>query len=135
MTINRLFLDANVLFSVAYGSLGLRRFWVLQNQQRCELFTSRYAIEEARRNLESPRHLNLLNEYVAQLNIVPETDPNIPCPVDLPKKDIPILMAAIQARCDYLITGDRTHFGRYFDRTIMGVKICTPSAYLESLSP
>jgi hypothetical protein len=46
---DRLFLDADVLFSAAYRSeAGLLRFWQLKN---AVLSTSHYASEEARVNL------------------------------------------------------------------------------------
>jgi hypothetical protein len=45
-------------------------------------------------------------------------------------KDRPVLMAAIFARADYLITGDLKHFGKYFGQIIEGVKICTARDYL-----
>ena len=46
---DRLFLDANVLFSAAYRSdAGLSRLWQLGD---VHLLTSTYAVEEARRNL------------------------------------------------------------------------------------
>jgi hypothetical protein len=53
---DRLFLDANVLFSAAYRpNAGLLCFWKLKHAILC---SSRYALEEARINLseESQRH-------------------------------------------------------------------------------
>ncbi len=49
---DRLFLDANVLFSAAYrDDAGVQRLWSAPNS---ELVTSDYAIEEAIRNLADP---------------------------------------------------------------------------------
>jgi predicted nucleic acid-binding protein len=62
--------------------------------------------------------------------VVFEVDPTLPCLIDLPEKDRPVLMAAILIKADYLITGDSTHFGKYFGQTINGVKICRPRYYL-----
>ena len=46
---DRLFLDANVLFSAAYRiDAGLLQLWKLKNVTLC---SSRYALEEARINL------------------------------------------------------------------------------------
>ena len=39
--------------------------------------------------------------------------------------DVPILAAAIQARVDGLVTGDRRAFGALFGRTVHGVTILT----------
>ncbi len=51
--VDRVFLDANVLFSAAYGSSRIGALWDRARFGRCRLLASRYAIEEARRNLSS----------------------------------------------------------------------------------
>ena len=40
-------------------------------------------------------------------------------------------MAAIEASANYLLTGDRDPFGAYFDKSIEGVRILRPAAYLN----
>jgi predicted nucleic acid-binding protein len=129
MTIDRIFLDANVLFSIAYGSVGLNRFWELAKKRRCALFTSNYVIEEVRRNLIHSEQLRRLDTFLGKVRIVPEVDPDIPCPIELPNKDRPIMLAALSIKADYLITGDTVHFGKYFGQTVRGVKICRPKDY------
>ncbi|KYH33770.1 PIN domain-containing protein [Neomoorella mulderi] len=131
---DRLFLDANVLFSAAYGSPALNQLWERERLNRCRLLVSNYVIEEARRNLEQQEHLIRLEKLVAQLRIVPEADTTIPCPINLPLKDRPVLVAAIQARATHLITGDLCHFAPYRGQVIAGVRICTPRDYLSSLA-
>ena len=130
MTIDRIFLDANILFSVACGSPGLNRLWKSARQKRCTLFASNFVVEEARRNLFHPEQMERLEGYLSEVRIVPEVDPTLPCPLDLPEKDRPVLMAAISVKVDYLMTGDSTHFGEYFGQTVNGVKICRPRDYL-----
>ncbi|MBW2301837.1 MAG: PIN domain-containing protein [Deltaproteobacteria bacterium] len=132
MNPDRIFLDANILFSVAYGSLGLERLWELDKEGHCVLFASRYVIEEAKRNHTKPDELNKLEACLSNVQIVLEADPSIDCPIDLPEKDQPVLMAAISARADYLLTGDIEHFGKYFGQTVMGVKISMARDYLLS---
>ena len=129
MTINRLFLDANILFSIGYGSPALDRLRDLAREKRCLLFASRYVIEEAQRNLLNPEHLKKLEMFLSTAHIVPEVDPEIPCPIDLPAKDRPVLLASISCKAHYLLTGDITHFGQYFGKTINGVRICRPRDY------
>jgi predicted nucleic acid-binding protein len=131
MTADKLFLDANILFSLAYGSSGLDRLWQLAKKSHCELIASQYVIEEAKRNLGQQEHLEKLNGYLSKVSVMAEADPSIPCPIDLPDKDSPVLMAAIAAKADYLLTGDVTHFGKYFGKTIMGVTISTARDYLS----
>ena len=92
---DRLFLDANVLFSAAYGSPTLNQLWERERHNRCRLLASNYVIEEARRNLEQQEHLIRLEKMVAPLKIFPEADTTIPCPINLPVKDQPVLVTAI----------------------------------------
>ena len=51
----------------------------------------------------------------------------------LPDKDRPVLAAAIRLGCDALVTGDRTHFGALYGRTIVGVTIHSPRSLAEAL--
>jgi predicted nucleic acid-binding protein len=130
MTADRIFLDANILFSIAYGSPGLNRLWELAQKKYCELFASNYVVEEAKRNLFSSEQLRNLEAFLSMVQIVPDVDPNIPCPIELPEEDRPVLLAAISIKADYLLTGDRIHFGKYFGQTVRGIKICLPRSYL-----
>ena len=128
--VDRIFLDANVLFSIAYGSPGLKRLEELAQKKRCLLFASNYVIEEAKRNLSNPSQLKRLEIFLSNVQIIPEMDPQLPCPIHLPEKNRPVLLAAISVRADYLLTGDITHFGKYFGRRVSGVTICLPRDYL-----
>jgi hypothetical protein len=44
-----------------------------------------------------------------------------------------VLAAAIRHRCDALVTGDRTHFGRLYGKVIHGVAIHSPRSIAEAL--
>jgi predicted nucleic acid-binding protein len=124
----RAFLDANVLFSAAYREAsGLKRLWKLPG---AELFTSAYASEEARRNLQSDQRARL-EDLLARTRIVPESDAPLPSGVRLPDKDIPILKAAIAAEATHLVTGDVKDFGRYLGQKIAGVLIVTPADFVR----
>jgi len=135
MSIDKIFLDANILFSMAYGSPGLERLWELSKKGRCVLLASGFVIDEAKRNLSEAHQLQKLEACLSDVQLVLEADPTIKCPLDLPDKDRPVFMAAVSAKADYLITGDITHFGKYFGRTIMGVKVCMLRDYLKSILP
>ena len=58
-------------------------------------------------------------------------DPHIPCPIDLPEKDRPVFMAAISIQANYFLTGDITHLGEYYRKSVSGVKILRPRDYLN----
>jgi len=130
MIADRIFLDANILFSIAYGSPGLNRLWELAQKKRCVLFASNYVVEEAKRNLLSLEQLRNLEAFLSMVQLVPDVDPSIPCPIELPEKDRSVLLAAISIRANYLLTGDMLHFGKYFRQTVRGITICLPRDYL-----
>ena len=131
----RVFLDANVLFTAAHNrsgkaalviELGIRGHWGLA--------TSKYAFEEARRNLEIkfPDSLSTLEAFRPALKIVP-SGAGTTCPVPLPEKDRPILEAAIRCKATHLLTGDRKHFGRFMNtpKVTSGVILQTVAEFLE----
>jgi predicted nucleic acid-binding protein len=124
-----LFLDANVLFSAAYSpDSPLRVFWRLEG---VELVTSAYAAEEARRNLTEVGRRARLEDLLSAVRIVSQITPVLlPPDVNLPEKDLPILIGAIAAGATHLVTGDRRHFGALYGRTIMGVTVVPPPEYL-----
>jgi len=126
---HRIFLDANVLFSAAYrADSGLQQLWKLKNTVLC---SSRCALEEARVNLEDEDQRGRLQELAGKIEFCEAQDRPLPRGISLPEKDIPILLAAIEGRADYLLTGDVRHFGGYFSRKIEGVVVMPPADYLK----
>ncbi|MDN5874631.1 MAG: PIN domain-containing protein, partial [Sinobacteraceae bacterium] len=135
---DRLFLDANVLFTVADNAAGKAAFlfdW--QAPERWQLCTSAHALEEARRNLQRkyPQFGARLETLSAAVAMVPQ--PHIPAlPIELPEKDRPILAAALGAKCSHLLTGDRKHFGAFMNKPehTSGLLIQTVAQYLATIS-
>jgi hypothetical protein len=126
---DRLFLDANVLFSAAYhAASGLVQLWKLQDATLC---SSRYALEEARVNLSEDSQRGRLIRLSQKLQLFEGMPRDLPRGISLPDKDVPILLAAIESRCTYLLTGDVRHFGPYFGKRIEGVTIVLPGEYLR----
>ena len=126
----RVFLDAKVLFSAAYGEgSGLRALW---KRPDVELITSGYAAEEARRNLDTADRRLRLEELLAAVRIGPEA-PHIPLPagVRLPEKDAPILRAAMAAGATHLLTGDLRDFGHLLGRRVAEIDVQTPGDFLR----
>lgn len=129
---DRLFLDANVLFSDAYKpDARVRWLWKLEDVILC---SSRYAVEEARANLAEKNQHGRLSELTAGLELYDSRRRPMPRGITLAEKDEPILLSAIEARADYLLTGDFRHFGRYFGRRIEGILIASPAQYLKTKS-
>lgn len=132
---DRVFLDANVLFSAAYRPhAGILRLWHLQ---AVELVTSAYALEEARRNLDRADQRQRLSQLAASMEVVetyptPAVGRGVAGQLDLPEKDVPILAAAVHTDATHLLTGDVKHFGGGFGKTVAGVLIQMPAEYLAA---
>ena len=130
---DRLFLDANILFSAAYRpNARLRRLWELAD---AVLITSTYAVEEARVNLKEEEQLERLDQLVGSMRVGSGLmQHSLPEGLTLRDKDQPILSAAIAAGATHLLTGDVRDIGLYFDQTISGVLILPPAAHLQRRS-
>ena len=128
---DRLFLDAKVLFSAAYRErAGLLRLWEMSD---AHAFTSRYAAAEARRNLSTEEQQARLDAILERTELIDEGDPRtIDDEEQLPKKDRPILRAAVLGRATHLITADVSHFGQFFGKRLQGVIVMLPADYLTS---
>ena len=128
---DRVFLDANVLFSAAYRpDSRLVRLWSLKNVR---LLTSGYALREALSNMNTAaqqKRLKILVKNVEIMEQIMETP--LPPGINLPEKDRPILQAAIAMQATHLLTGDIRHFGALFGKTIQNVKILLPADYFTS---
>ena len=109
----------------------MQRIWKLP---RAKLFSSDYAVLEARHNLSKPSQRGRLTRLLRAVDVV--ADPpecSLPEGVSLPEKDAPILAAAIASGATHLLTGDVKHFGRHFGQIIEGVLILRPAEYLASV--
>ncbi len=134
-----LFLDANVLFSAVRNPEGRAAAIVeLAGQGLCSLVASPHAVEEARRNLDI-KHPDLaprLSRLLRTLRVCRESSPEGVTWAEaegLPLKDAPILAAAVEARADLLVTGDRAHFGRLYGKRVRGLEIVTLATALARL--
>lgn len=123
----RVFLDANVLFSASYREeSGLNRLWGLPHTT---LLTSRHAVEEARRNLDERGRTRLAMLLDATEIVADVAGEALPADIERAEKDRPILAAALHANATRLLTGDRTHFGHLFGSRVHGTLIQRPADY------
>jgi predicted nucleic acid-binding protein len=126
---DRLFLDANVLFSAVYRSdTGLLELWKLREVVLC---SSRYALEEARINLSNEVQRTRLVRLAGKVRLFDAGERELPHGVALPEKDVPILLAAIEANATHLLTGDIRHFGSFFGKRVEGILVLPPGDYLR----
>lgn len=129
-TTDRVFLDASILFSVGQAESGLSQLWELADKGLCELLASRYVIEKAMRNLHCFEELKTLENCLTSIQVVPESDVRLRCPIKLHKRARAVLMAAIAAKSDYLLTVDNEFLEISQGEMIMDVKIITARDYL-----
>ena len=131
-----LFLDANVLFTASISPDGTSRALVrLSAMGACRLAASPFAIDEAGRNVALKRaaHFADLDEVLACIESLADAHPALSTWAGryVVAKDAPILAAAVAARADVLVTGDRRHFGHLFGRAVHGTRIEPPRVALR----
>jgi len=121
----RMFLDANILFSAAQSRSRTRAILELL-WQTAECLTNEYAIEEARRNRAAkfPDGVKDMEALVKRCEVVSRLETNLE--VELPFQDVPILGEAVAGHATHLLTGDERDFGKFWGKTVQGVKIVSP---------
>lgn len=133
----RIFLDANILFSAAKSDGAVRRLVDLLIAAGHECWVDGYVTEEARRNIavKFPDGMAALDLLLSRVHVaaIHAPDAALEGTLPLPEKDRPVLAAAISHSCQALVTGDRTHFGRLYGKTIHGVTIHSPLSLAEAL--
>jgi predicted nucleic acid-binding protein len=133
----RIFLDANVLSSAAKSDGFVRRLLELLVSKGHSLCADAYVAEEARRNLAAKAAVQLPALAALLDTVEVAATQAMPRPLGalsgLPEKDRPVLAAAMRLKCDVLVTGDRTHFGRFYGREVGGVRIHSPRTLAELL--
>jgi predicted nucleic acid-binding protein len=133
----RLFLDANILFSAARSAGAVRQLLDILLREKHECWADTYVLEEARRNLaaKAPNGLTYLDTLLGPIGIAGTQSQRVSSTalLSLLEKDRPVLAAAIQLKCNSLVTGDRRPFGRLYGQTIEGVTIHSPRSLVEAI--
>ena len=85
--------------------------------------SSDLAVEEAKRNLmlKRPQWLEGFESVRSHLELVPSAQFAIPVVLDA--KDVPLLCAAIAAKCEFFATGDKKDFGHLDGKAVLGVEV------------
>lgn len=124
-----MFLDTNILISASISPTS--RFLDFWRLRAVTVVMSPYVAREARKHLtgEALYRFELL---LLQMEEVRDTGLVVlPSNIDLVEKDRPVLIAALAARADYLITGDKAHFGQLYGTSIDGTTILPPRTFLD----
>lgn len=138
----RVFLDSNVILSGLISDKGAPRIILDILSLKLPFFvgmTGEYNLMEIERNVAKkiPKALSLYKEYLSKLNlkIVP-----LPSKEEVTKfcshsvaKDMPVLVSAINGQADFLITGDKKHFGNLPNKATYPFEIMSPSDFLKTI--
>ena len=140
----KVFLDSNVILSGLLSERGAPRILLDLLSLRLPFLTGstgRYNLIEIERNLKKkmPSLLVLYKAYLPKLNlkVIP-----LPRPEDvrgfsgqIAEKDIPVLISAIRSKADFLVTGDKQHFGKMRELGKYPIHVVTPSEFIDSIIP
>ena len=140
----RVFLDSNVILSGLLSERGAPRIILDLLSLRLPFLigsTGRYNLIEIERNLKKkmPSLLFLYKAYLPKLHlkVIP-----LPRPGQLrdftgqiAEKDIPVLISAIRGKVDFLVTGDKQHFGKMKELDKFPFHVVTPSEFIDSILP
>lgn len=131
----RIFLDANSLFSSAKSDGAMRRFLLQLKSGGHILVADGYVVGEARRNIDAKYPAASTDLETVLENVDTPGGAHLPDEFtsEVPEKDKPVLAAAIHLGCDVLLTGDKTHFGSLYGRTLHGVQIHSPASLASRL--
>lgn len=129
----RVVLDTNVIISAVHFGGPPEELLLLANRGAIELFLSTFILEETARVLEEKlrwekrrisRLIDALRDVAAIIE--PESELNAVAGYDADNR---ILACAVDAKADFLVTGDKRHLlplGRY-----KGIRILTPRECLD----
>jgi predicted nucleic acid-binding protein len=135
----RIFLDANVLFSAGKSDGAMRAFLVQLRSIGHVLVADGYVVGEARRNLEAkfPAAMRDFEDLLKHVEASTGICRALPADIapELPEKDRPVFAASIHHQCEILLTGDKTHFGPLYGRTVEGVEIHSPASFAIQMYP
>lgn len=130
----RLFIDTSVLLAAAGSARGAARFVIDEaHAHSWRLLTSPYCIEEALRNA---RKVNSKAPAVLGETIIPKlelvlTELTFDKVLVFPKaKDRPVLLSALGAKADCLLTLDEGDFQNVIGAQVYGMQIRTPGLFL-----
>jgi predicted nucleic acid-binding protein len=136
------FLDSNVLFSVAWTGREKSRsaiLFELQSLGFIRLFISRLVLEETMSNLREkrPEAIPFLEKLSGEAEVVPDMvvegeDRRLK---ELPENDRVILSTAVAQGMDFFLTGNSRDFRGLYRRRIGRTMILTPREFLNRQLP
>ena len=140
----RVFLDSNVILSGFISERGAPR--ILLDLLSLGLpfllgSTGRYNLIEIERNLKKkmPEILSVYKKYLPKLSLkvipLPQPEEVREFSGKIANKDFPVLVSAIRSKAEFLVTGDKQHFGKMKDLDKYPFHVVTPSEFIDSVLP
>jgi len=134
--VERVFLDANVIFSAAMGGASFTALWDAMGRGLLTVCTSPQCVDEAQRNVLRKRpdiYARLLTR-LADVTVVAAPLAKVPWAESLlPDDDAWVLAGAVEAGAAVLLTGNTRHFGALMARSDLPIRVCTVRTYLDGL--
>jgi hypothetical protein len=129
----RLFLDSSILLSAAGSEKSLSRLIVkIAGEWGWDLVTAFYCRDESNRNTVKfpPKAAKAWKALQDDLSFTPNAlTSNRPLLLSA-SKDKPVLISALAAKCDILLTLDTGDFGILIDTKVYGMLVTTPRSFL-----
>lgn len=133
----RVFLDANVIFSAALGGESFTALWALLPQGVISVCTSPQCVDEVTRNVtrKKPEALPRLEATLREVELVQAPEQLLAwAEAKLPEDDGWVLAGAVSGGAQVLLTGNTRHFGWAMTRADLPLRVRTVRAYLDELA-
>lgn len=128
----RLFLDSSVLLAACGSPRGASRALVKASREPVVLITSEWCLAEVERNLPGlgAGARRAWRRILPKLRVV-RTEVVLDRPLAFGiAKDKPVLIGALAAGCETLLTLDQADFGKRLGRQVYGLRLMSPGEWL-----
>ena len=138
----KVFLDSNVIISGLISDKAAPRLildLLCYELPFMQAATGQYNLEEIVRTItrKLPAARPVFHDFMSRLRFeiipLPERKKLEKYRGVIADEDLPVLVSAIVCGADYLVTGDKKHFGGLRGRKDIALKICSPSEFVEIL--
>jgi len=134
----RVFLDSNVLFSIAYTGKDKSRSYLIYEIQALgmlKVYLSHLVCEEALFNIrrKRPDAEQLLNELIHRSKVLGDIAADLKHAElrKLPQNDRIILSTAVYHKADFFVTGNEKDFKNLYHKRVLGTLILRPVDFLN----
>ena len=132
-----IFLDSNVLFSVAYSGERSTSYILFELQEKglINIFISNLVVLETANNLQDkkPERLGLLKGLMDRTTILDDVVVDLPVLSSLPTADRIILSTAVAYGIKYFLTGNTRDFKDLYGKTIGKTVVLKPRDFLYKI--